>query len=237
MADIQNLEGVAQLLPPERRERFHLVIQKYKSVPEDDDHLVMLEAMGFIALFMKELPAEISQLLDQAGKQLTEDQVESLGTQFGEILTSSLDTPSYKDLRGLVQTMRETYEKSRLENGKLLSGLGRMEGSVSKYNRLFPSIGVGFSSAFVTLLLGAIAAYFLLPRLLKPEPITLPKQMRPYAELYEQRRLDHFDQDLPDYADGELRVLMIKGDVIEAFKDGASGVVVIRKADKDPAPR
>ena len=207
------------------------MIQRYKTVPEDDDHLVMLEAMGFIALFMKELPVEISKLLDQAGKQLTEDQVNLLGSQFAEILTNSLDTPSYKDLRAITQSMREAHEKGQRESDKMIRGLGRMEVAMKKFGRCIPNLATSFAGGSIALILGSIVAYFLVPLLLKPKPIIIPRQLRPYAELHHDGKLDYFDKDLPTYADSEIRVLMIKGDVIEAYKEGDGSVVVIRKPE------
>lgn len=56
-----SIEAVAELLPPERRERFFALISRFENVPEDDEHLRILEAMGFLTLIMKAIPNEIAE--------------------------------------------------------------------------------------------------------------------------------------------------------------------------------
>ena len=48
-------------------ERFFEIAAKYSNVREDDDVLLMLEAIGFIMLVMKEIPDEIVGILKRAG--------------------------------------------------------------------------------------------------------------------------------------------------------------------------
>ena len=188
MADIANLESVAKLLPPDRREQFYLTIQKFRTVPHDDDHLLMLDAMGFVALFMKELPSEFGKLIDQAGQRLTDDQSKALGDQIREILTSSLDVPNYKDMSEMTRAIRETYQKDHQQSDRLLDSLGSMQHEVAKSSRLSPILACSFATSFVTLAIGAVAAFFWLPKLLD-DPITIPKHLWPYVELQRERRL------------------------------------------------
>ncbi len=228
MAETANLESVAKLLPPDQRERFYLTIQKFRTVPQDDDHLVMLDAMGFIALFMKELPAEFGKLIDQAGQRLTEDQSNALGDQIREILTSSLDVPNYKDM----SEMTKAYQKGHQQSGRLLDRLDSLQREVKKSSRLSPILACSLASSLATLAIGAVVAFFWLPKLLD-EPIIVPKHLWPYVELQRERRLYHFDGQLPNLTDKDVRVMRIKEGVLGAFREGDDAVIVLEKPTTD----
>lgn len=226
MGDIANLESVAKLRPVDQRERFYLTIQKYRKVPDDDDHLIMLDAMGFIALFMKELPNEIRTLLDHASQRLSEDQATTLGEEFKQILTNSLDTPSYKDLRDTVREMGNHTEKFQRNSDAFLRHFSEAERSMTKRNRLWPNLANGLIGAVVTM----IAAYFLLPHLQKPRPLRIPTDLKPLISMYRTGELRSLDVDLPEYG-GNVRILTVEGKVLTAFKDGFSGVVVLKSPE------
>ncbi len=232
MAEIVNLESVAKLLPKEQREQFYLIVQKYKTVPQDDDHLVMLDAMGFIALFMNELPRKIGKLLDQAGQRLTEDQATALGNQFSEILQNSLDVPNYQDMTKVTRDIRETYQKSEAESRKLNEKLRNTHRQIAKYSRLSPVIGTSITTSLITLTLGAVAAFFWLPKLLD-KPITVPKRLWPYVELEKERRLDYIDKTHPDSVERKIRILKIKDGVLDAFVHGDEAVVVLERPEDE----
>lgn len=104
---------MATLLPEERRERFFLAVAKFRRAPEDDEFLQILEAVGFLALALHEIPQEIARSLDKLQGGLSEHQREDLRQDVEEVLKASLDTPSYKDLRGLVQEMRTCQQQFR----------------------------------------------------------------------------------------------------------------------------
>lgn len=107
MADTSALESLAELIPAERRERFFRIAAKFRDVSEDDDHLQMLEAVGFMTLVMEKIPDRVAALLDGARTALGTEDAERLRAEVTEILTESLDTPSYKDLREAVRSIRE----------------------------------------------------------------------------------------------------------------------------------
>ena len=232
MADITNLENVAKLLSPDQREQFYLTIQKFRTVPHDDDHLLMLNAMGFVALFMKELPSEIGKLIDQAGQRLTDDQSKALADQIREILTDSLDVPNYKDMSAMTRTIRETTQKNHDESRRLIDTLGHLQHEVRRNSRLSPILACSFATSLVTLAVGAVAAFFWLPKLLN-EPITVPKHLWPYVELQRERRLYHFDSKLPNLTDEDVRIMRIKEGVLDAFREGEDAVIVLEKPMPD----
>ena len=99
---------------------------------------------------------------------------------------------------------------------------------MTRRNRLWPILTGGLSGALVTL----IAACFLLPQLQKPRAISIPTDLKPLISMYRTGDLRSLDVDLPEYG-GHVRILTVEGEVLTAFKDGPSGVVVI----KAPGPR
>ena len=54
MADTSTLESISELLPVERRERFLQLVARFQSVPNDDEFLLILEAIGFMTLLYKD---------------------------------------------------------------------------------------------------------------------------------------------------------------------------------------
>lgn len=66
MASIDTLISVAGLLPLEQRERFLTMAASFQSVPEDDEYLQILEAIGFMTLLWKEVPEEVQKILEGA---------------------------------------------------------------------------------------------------------------------------------------------------------------------------
>lgn len=233
MADTTMFASIGELLPPEQRERLDRIRENLDHVPEDDADLQTVEMMAFATLAIKGIPDRVADLLSEAQQALTTDQAERLGKQFGEILTNSLDTPSYKDLREMVRTMRETYERGRQESGKVINSLESMQAAMSRFSRFLPNLTTGFAGGLLALVVGSIAAFFVVPVVLEPEPITVPETLWPYVELQRQGRLDHFDDQLESIANGDdVRILLIKGDVVKAYREGEGAVVVIRRNEE-----
>jgi len=114
MPDTKTLESVASMLPESRRERFLHMVARFQSVPEDDEYLQILEAIGFMALLLKEVPAEIAQLLEGASP-IQETQL-GLCKLVKEAVTESI--PSYDDLKRIA----DRYENHELAIKQLLHG-------------------------------------------------------------------------------------------------------------------
>ena len=95
MADTSTLESISELLPVERRERFLQLVARFQSVPNDDEFLLILEAIGFMTLLYKEVPDEIAKIL--AGANPTNETHEGLSKLVKEAVCESI--PSYEDLK------------------------------------------------------------------------------------------------------------------------------------------
>ena len=97
------LERVAALLPPDDRQRFLLVVARFRNVPQDDEYLQVLEAIGFMTLLWKAVPNEIQKLLEGANP--AQDTAASIARLVRDAVSEAI--PSQQDLRGIAQTMRE----------------------------------------------------------------------------------------------------------------------------------
>lgn len=227
MADTEALESIPGLLPPERRERFLLIASKYRDLAEDDDHLQMLETAGFLTLLMKEVLAEMGKLLNETRRGLNDGQSAQLRTELVEVLESSLDTPSYKDLRETVMTIRDQESRFSQKVGDICNRMVKFENSLEKEARRKRSILQGFVGGIVVLAGVAIALFVGFPSPFKPEPLEMPAMLHPYViTLYNRGELGYSEIDLPEFEDN-VGLFFVGGDVISAFVDGTKEVVVI----------
>ncbi|MEM7312651.1 MAG: hypothetical protein AAF497_05815 [Planctomycetota bacterium] len=231
MADTVSLHAVSELLPPEHQERFAEIVRYFEELPEDDETVQLVTAMGIVALTMSQIPEKVSALLKEAHDVLSEDQAKTLGDQFREILTSSLDIPSYRDMSETTRAIRETYHKFQHDSGRLHDSLGSMLHEVAKSSRLSPILACSLVTSLATLTVGAVVAYFWLPQLLD-EPITVPKHLWPYVEFQREKRLYHFDGKLPKLTDKNVRVMKIRKGVLSAFREGDDAVIVLEKPEQ-----
>ena len=101
MSAVETLESVAALLPPERRERFLRMAATFRTVPEDDEYLQMLEAVGFMTLLWKEVPEEVRRVLEGANP--INETCESVAKQVRAAVIEAI--PSYEDLKQISQRL------------------------------------------------------------------------------------------------------------------------------------
>ena len=219
MADTTTLHEFGCLLAPEHQARFAEILRSFEELPDDDEAVQMATLTGIVALVMSKIPEQLSTILEAAHK----------------ILTSSLDVPNYKDMSAMTRTIRETTQKNHDESRRLIDTLVHLQHEVRRNSRVSPILACSFATSLITLAVGAVAAFFWLPKLLN-EPITVPKHLWPYVELQRERRLYHFDSKLPDLTDEDVRVMRIKEGVLDAFREGDDAVIVLEKPEKTVEP-
>lgn len=95
MSAVDTLQRISELLPDEQRQRFLLMCASFKNVPEDDEYLHILEAIGFMTLLWKQVPREISKILDGVTPIKTNHQ--DLEKMIRQVVSESV--PSYEDLK------------------------------------------------------------------------------------------------------------------------------------------
>ncbi len=222
MADTTTLQSIGDLLAPEHQERFAEILRYFEELPDDDEAVQLVTATGLVALTINQIPERVSTLLEEAHEVLSEDQATALGNQFREILTSSLDVPNYKDM----SEMTRAYQKGHQQSDRLLDRVSSLQREVQKSSRLSPILACSLASSLVAVALGAVVAFFWLPKLLD-DPITVPKYLWPYVELQREHRLYHFDGNLPNLTDKEVRIMRIKEGVLGAFREGDDAVIVL----------
>ena len=66
------LENTAKLLPLEECERFLIIANRLRNVPDDDEYLFILEATGYLTKFMSVIPGELRELVDEARRDLSD---------------------------------------------------------------------------------------------------------------------------------------------------------------------
>ncbi|WP_411845728.1 hypothetical protein AAFN60_19120 [Roseibacillus persicicus] len=142
MNDLSTFEEIASLLPDERRERFLSMVARFQTVPEDDEYLQILEAIGFMTLLWKEVPGEIKAVL--AGANPISETCESTANHIRDAVIEAI--PSYEDLTQITKRL-EAHELALKKTTTINAG------RVST-NHSFPAI-----SALIAFLLGGLALY------------------------------------------------------------------------------
>lgn len=105
MNDLSTFEEIATLLPDGRRERFLAMATRFQDVPQDDEYLQILEAIGFMTLLWKEVPGEVKAVL--AGANPISDTCESTATHIRDAVIQAI--PSYEDLKQITNRL-EAHE-------------------------------------------------------------------------------------------------------------------------------
>ena len=113
MAATETLTRIAESLPAQERERFLLMVARFKNVPEDDEYLQVVEAIGFMTLIWKDMPNQLATLLSQAQEirhVLDEDQVKELSSGLALTLVEQLQLPSFEDLKRISHEMGQQQQ-------------------------------------------------------------------------------------------------------------------------------
>ena len=127
-ASVSTMEHIAELLPPDRRERFFELLAKFRNVPEDDEFLMLVEAVGFSTLLLQNVPQEVRSILDEklgynALTEAASDHIESA-------IKKSFDVPSFRELRDLLSEMQALTAKEIEASQRLIP-------AVQAANRVF----------------------------------------------------------------------------------------------------
>ena len=108
MKPIDTMERIAELLPEDRREKFFATMVRLRNIPEEDEFLLILEAIGFMTLIWSEIPGKIKDILSGAGSgEVPHENIEYLLRELRKSINEALDLPSYGDLRQMVHELRE----------------------------------------------------------------------------------------------------------------------------------
>ena len=224
MADTTAFDSLAKRLPPEQRARFLAMSIQLRNLPPDDELVIALEALGFTALILKEIPAEISDVIGKVRSGLSDAQREGLREDIEEILKKSIDTPSYKDQRETIREMRVQHHKVRKETDEFTHALSNQRTWLRKRNAALPSLFLGLSAGLLSALLVLGGQQALRQR---SAPSQAVKHSQTASPPVAQGLIDYFEADVPDFG-GKVGMVLVSGDVLSAFQEGDRGVVVIK---------
>lgn len=220
MADTTAFEALAEKLPPDQRARFLAMSIQLRNLPPDDELVLAIEALGFTSLILKEIPAEISDVIGKMRSGLSDAQRDGLREDMEEILKQSIDTPSYKDLRETIRLMQEHHGRVRRETDQFTAALSRTRSWLERRNAFLPCIVTGLCAGLAcgAILLAAHTRF-------RPDTPEVPTKVFPPA--LADGAIDYLEMDVPEYG-GRVGVVLVEGEVLSAFKEGAHGVVVVR---------
>lgn len=104
MSAIDTIQQVASMLPEDKQQRFMILCQRFQNVPEDDEFLLLLEAICLNTLLWKEVPAEISNILTKATPISSNHQ--QLQTMIENSVQNSI--PSHEDMKHTCSKLEES---------------------------------------------------------------------------------------------------------------------------------
>ena len=227
MPESTAFSALAEKLPPKQKAQFLATSLRLKNLPPDDELVVALEALGFTTLILKEIPREIAETVSKMRSGLDDAQREGLQEDIEEVLKRSIDTPSYKDLREMVGEMKDQRGRFNQDTISLMKSLSQTRTWLERSNNVMPSVALGISAGLVA---GTVmfAGIFLTKPTVSTEirGTVLPPSI--------QRGLNYFEVDLPEFG-GNVGLVEVQGEVISAFVDGASGIVVMKAPKKRSA--
>ena len=126
MAETSHLEAFAQILPKPQRERFLQLAVSFRSVPADDEFLMILEAIGFYSLILKEVPTELSKLLE--GTSPIQETKQGLFQLVKQAVSETI--PSYEDLKRITERLENhDIALAQMLRGDLPTGSRSKSGS------------------------------------------------------------------------------------------------------------
>lgn len=103
MSACDTLERVANLLDAPERDRFLTTVARCRNIPEDDEYLLVLEAIGFMTLIWDRVPTQVHSILE--GAKPASLSTEYLRAQIRESIAESI--PSFEDLRQISQSLKQ----------------------------------------------------------------------------------------------------------------------------------
>ena len=120
-------DSIAKLLPAERREQFYRRMAHLRNLQPDDEMLQIAEAMGYLALLIREAPTEVSRERVQLSEMLEAalgnmQAIERAAAQYHKSVDARLKTLPSEIARGIspeviASTIRESLRQRFAETG------------------------------------------------------------------------------------------------------------------------
>ncbi|MEZ5303054.1 MAG: hypothetical protein R3F11_20790 [Verrucomicrobiales bacterium] len=229
MADIRALEAVAELLPPERRERFYKIAAKFQHIPEEDDHLQLLEATGFMMMAIHAVPERMAGLVAELREGMSGEEISALRHNLRELTANTAALPDFASLRQAAADLRD----SGTAIGRQVDAIGE---TMRGYETVATRRATVLACAAAAILAGILGSLFaaLLPEPWKAAGVTLPDGRDKLAlatanpvlkELLDAEILDFEITETSDL--GKVAVLTVKGRLIHSQTNGEQTKVLL----------
>ncbi|NCF90874.1 MAG: hypothetical protein GWQ05_07935 [Verrucomicrobiaceae bacterium] len=216
------IEAMAKLLPDDHRERFFEIMSRFSKAPDDDEHMQLLEAIGFTAMITQRVPEEIAAIVEKMESGFSDAQFQSLQRRLETLLKNTIDTPSYKDLRTLVGEMKE-------EQGRFKTTVNALTSDITSIPAI-PRQGTFSNKALVlcslvSLIAGAVVTGAAL--LTKIPGDRLQFTFRPKTE--HDDYVDYFEDNMPEFG-GSVGIYVVSGEIATVAQEPDKGVIVVKRS-------
>lgn len=217
-----SIDAMAKLLPDEHRERFFEIMSRFSNAPDDDEHMQLLEAIGFTAMITQRVPEEIAAVVEKMESGFTDAQFQSLQRRLETLLKNSIDTPSYKDLRTLVGEMKEEQGRFKTTVNALTSDITSIPAIPRQGTFNYRAL---ILCSLVSLIAGAVVTGAAL--LTKIPGDRLQFTFRPKIE--HDDYVDYFEDNMPEFG-GQVGIYVVSGDVATVAQEPDKGVIVVKRS-------
>lgn len=215
------IDTMAKLLPDDHRERFFEIMSRFSKAPDDDEHMQLLEAIGFTSMITQRVPEKIAAIVEKMESGFTDAQFQSLQRRLETLLKDSVDTPSYKDLRTLVAEMKQHQERFKSTINALANDITSIPAIPRQGTFSHRALIVG---CVISLIAGALVTGATL--LTKIPGDRLQFTFRPKAE--HDDYVDYFEDNMPEFG-GHVGVYVVSGDVATVAQEPDKGVIVVKR--------
>ena len=129
---INALNRIAELLPEENRQRFFEMITRLRNVPEDDEYLLILEAIGFMTLIWHEVPNQVQTVLASGAPSDANTNNAFLVSEIRKAVKAELNVPTYTDMRQIAARFEEQHGILKNTTAQLLNRFEKLSPAPTK---------------------------------------------------------------------------------------------------------
>ena len=148
----RSMKRIAELLPAQDRERFLAMATRLKNAPEDDEFLMVIEAMGFMTLLWQEVPNKVREVITSASDTNDIESNAFLASELKAVVVEAINVPTYTDMRELAGKWEEQHGMFKSSIGRLtakLENISSSEGASNTHGFVW-GVAVGISVTLIT---------------------------------------------------------------------------------------
>lgn len=111
MPDIEAISRIGDLLPAEHRERYLRIMAGLKEFPEEDELLLVIEALAFTMLMIREVPEKMKEVIAASAapdSKFGRASTEYLMTRLTGVIKDNVHLPSFEDFKRIHEDLSTT---------------------------------------------------------------------------------------------------------------------------------